>query len=395
MKLFVDSPAFMTQLEQDVACARRSIHAQVMSFEGDDAGTRFARLLLGRKELERTLVIDRYSRFYISDRFLAAPRNALNGGLWRERRETLRLARALSDDGVTVCWTNPLGILFLEMLGRNHKKSVVIDDRIVYLGGINVCDHNFAWHDLMLRIEDERVGAFMAQDIRATLGGRNLSSRRDFGGVEILLFDGESNPALNEPLLRLIREARESIVVQSAYLMFPFYEHLAEAAGRGVPVTVVAPKHNNKPKMTAYTVWAASRAGATVRLYGGRMSHMKAMLVDGRALVVGSSNFDYQSFHTNQEVVAIVRDPGVIAQYTREVLELDLAQCVAPPGAGAAAGFWQLCWERSLRGAGRVAVPVNRWLRNRRAARRRVPALPPIESEPRATGPTQPCPRPR
>jgi phosphatidylserine/phosphatidylglycerophosphate/cardiolipin synthase-like enzyme len=166
--------------------------------------------------------------------------------------------------------------------------------------------------------------------------------------------------------------------------MFPFYEHLAEAAGRGVPVTVVAPKHNNKPKMTAYTAWAASRAGATVRLYDGRMSHIKAMLVDNRALVVGSSNFDYQSFHTNQEVLAIVRDPGVIAQYTREVLEPDLAQSVAPEGAGA--GIWQVCWERTLRGTGRVAVPMHRWLRNRRAARRRPPARSPFESEPRATG---------
>ena len=82
----------------------------------------------------------------------------LNPDLWRERRETLRLARALSEDGVTVHWTNPVGFCFLEFVSRNHKKSVVIDDRIVYLGGINVCDHNFAWHDVMLRIEDERAG---------------------------------------------------------------------------------------------------------------------------------------------------------------------------------------------------------------------------------------------
>ena len=363
----------MAQLERDVAAAKRSIHAQVMSFEGDEAGKRFASLLVGRHDLERTLIIDRYSRFYISDCFLANPRNALNPDLWRERRETLRLARALSDDGVIVHWTNPAGILFLEFVSRNHKKSVVIDDRIVYLGGINVCDHNFAWHDVMLRIEDERAGEFMRADIAATLNGDNLSSRHDFGDLEIALLDGESNLRLNEPLFRLIREARESIVVQSAYITFPFFDYLAEAVGRGVRVTLVAPRANNKPGLSSYAEWAAARAGVTLRLYDGRMSHIKAMLVDDEALVVGSSNFDYLSFHTHQEVLAIVRDPEVVAQYKRDVLEPDLAQSVAPSGAYSA--IWQACRERSIRGVGRVAVPISQWLRGRRAARQRAAAV--------------------
>ena len=384
MRLIVDSPAFMAQLERDVASASRSVHVQVMSFEGDEAGKRFASLLLGRKDLERTLIIDEYSLFHISDRFLAHPKHALNRDLWKERRETLRVARQLSDDGVTVHWTNPVGVLFLEFISRNHKKAVVVDDRIVYLGGINVCDHNFAWRDIMLRIEDGRVGAFMREDIAATLRGENLSSRGDFGEVEIALLDGESNLRLNEPVLRLIREARESIVVQSAYLTFPFFDYLAEAAARGVSVTLVTPKDNNKPRMSAYAEWAAVRAGATVRLYDGRMSHIKAMLVDDAALVVGSSNFDYLSFHTQQEVLAIVRRPEVIAQYRREVLEPDLAQSVEPTGRYSS--VMQACWERSLRGAGRVVVPVSRWLRRRRAGRGRAAAGTPARAESGLTG---------
>ncbi len=232
----------------------------------------------------------------------------------------------------------------------------------------------------MLRIDDERVGAFMRDDIAATLRGENLSGRRDFGDFEIALLDGEANPRLIEPVLALIREARASIVVQSAYITFPFFEYLAEAVGRGVPVTLVTPKHNNMPAMSAYAEWAAARAGVTLRLYDGRMSHIKAMLVDDEVLVVGSSNFDYLSFHTHQEVLAIVRDPEVIAQYKRDVLEPDLAQSVAP--AGAYSSLWQACRERSVRGAGRVAVPVSRWLRSRRAARARAAAAVPAQAQP-------------
>ncbi len=202
----------------------------------------------------------------------------------------------------------------------------------------------------MLRIEDERVGAFMARRHRARRSAaENLSSRRDFGDVEVLLFDGESNPTLNAPILRLIREARESIVVQSAYLMFPFYEHLAEAAGRGVPVTrsgAEAQQQAQDDGLHRVGRVAGRRHGAALRRPD------EPHQGDARrrpALVVGSSNFDYQSFHTNQEVVAIVRDPDVIAQYTREVLEPDLAQCVAPPRAGAGSG--------SCAGSGRCAEP--------------------------------------
>ena len=227
-------------------------------------------------------------------------------------------------------------------------------------------------------------GRSCAHDIRATLRGENLSSRGDFGDLEIALLDGESNLPLNEPVLRLIREARESIVVQSAYLTFPFFDYLAEAAGRGVAVTLVTPKDNNKPRMSAYAQWAAARAGVAVRLYDGRMSHIKAMLVDDEALVVGSSNFDYLSFHTHQEVLAIVRSPEVIAQYKRDVLEPDLAYSVAPTGDYS--NVRQTCSERSLRGAGRVAVPVSRWLRRRRAGRGRAAAGAPAQTEPGLTG---------
>jgi len=385
MRLLVDSPAFMAQLERDVAAASRSIHVQVMSFEGDEAGKHFASLLTGRRDLERTLIIDRYSRFHISDRFLPGPRSILKASLWRERRETLRVARALAADGVRVHWTNPVGFCFLEFVSRNHKKSVVIDDRIVYLGGINVCDHNFAWHDFMLRIEDERAGAFMRDDIRATLGGENLSSRRDFGSFEIALLDGERNPQLMEPVLQLVREARRSIVVQSAYLSFPIFDHLAGAAGRGVAVTLVTPKHNNMRGMPAYEEWAAARAGVTVRFYDPRMSHIKAMLVDDEALVVGSSNFDFFSFHTYQEVMAIVRDPEVIARYTRDVLQPDLAQSVAP--AGEYSHLWQACRERAGRLAGRAAVEISQWLRGRRSGRERPAPVAPAQAEPGVSSP--------
>ena len=358
MRLLIDSPAFMEQLEHDLGQATRSVCVQTMSFEGDRAGQRLAQLLIGRKDLDRTLIIDRYSLYDLNDRFLPTPWNVVSASLWRELGQTLRLVRQLQRDGVEVYWTNPVGMLLRKFIARNHKKSVLIDDRITYFGGVNFCDHNFRWHDVMLRVEDEGVGAFVREDIRATLRGENLSSRRDFGDIEIVLLDGVQNPRLNEPVLQLIREARESIVVQSAYLSFPFYDHLAQAVRRGVAVTLIAPERNNKPKMDTYTQWAAAGAGITLRLYSGGMSHIKAMLIDDTALVMGSSNFDVLSFHVQQEVMAIVRSRPLIEQYRRDVLEPDLARSVEPTRA--ISPSWQRCREKMFGGVGRALIALSR-----------------------------------
>jgi cardiolipin synthase len=347
MKLLIDSPAFMAQLERDLGQATRSICVQTMSFEGDAVGRRLADLLLARPDLERTLIIDRYSLFYLNDRFLPAPWNAVDASLWRERSRTLRLVRQLRRGGVEVCWTNPVGALLRKFVARNHKKSALIDDRIAYIGGVNFSEHNFRWHDLMLRIDDERVGAFLREDIRATLRGENLSDRRDFGEIEVLLLDGVDNARLNQPILQLIHDARASIVLQSAYLSFPFFGHLAEAVRRGVSVTLLAPGQNNKPRLNAYTQWAAASAGITLRLSPGGMSHVKAMLVDDEVLVAGSSNFDFLSYYSQQEVVAIVRSRPEIEQYRRDVLDPDLSCSVAPTRTISPA--WEAWRERTAR----------------------------------------------
>ncbi|HOG27990.1 MAG TPA: phosphatidylserine/phosphatidylglycerophosphate/cardiolipin synthase family protein [Vicinamibacterales bacterium] len=358
MRILVDSSAFMDQFERDLAQATRSVAIQAMSFEGDQAGLRLARLLRDRHDLDRTLVINRYSLFYVSDCFLPAPWNAVSASLWRERALTLAAVRELRRHGVTVFWTNPVGLAFRKFIARNHKKSVVIDRRAVYFGGMNFCDHNFDWHDVMLRVEDEELGAFMCEEIQATLRGGNQSIRRDFGGIEILLLDGVGNEEGFEPVFRLICEARRSIVVESAYVTFPFYSHLAQAVRRGIAVTIIAPEHNNKPNMNRYTQWEAARAGIELHLYPGRMNHIKAMLVDDEALIMGSSNFDYLSVHAYQEVVAIVREPAVIEQYRREVLDADLARCVAPTRRFSAA--WQSARRAAFGTLGRAAVGLSR-----------------------------------
>ena len=111
----------------------------------------------------------------------------------------------------------------------------------------------------------------------------------------------------------------------SPYLTFPFCEVLGRASARGVEVRLFTPQANNKGIVRDYLLWAAARFGFSVRLYAG-MSHLKAMLIDDSTLVLGSSNFDFVSYHSQAELVAIATDPGLVAQFRHSVLDPDCAQ---------------------------------------------------------------------
>ncbi len=87
-----------------------------------------------------------------------------------------------------------------------------------------------------------------------------------------------------------------------------------------MPVRLYTPRPNNKPVIRDYLMGVARKSGLDIRLTP-MMTHAKAMLVDGAALVVGSSNFDFVSHRANAEYVATIRDPGLIAAFTARLLE--------------------------------------------------------------------------
>jgi phosphatidylserine/phosphatidylglycerophosphate/cardiolipin synthase-like enzyme len=108
----------------------------------------------------------------------------------------------------------------------------------------------------------------------------------------------------------------------------PFLGRLAKAAARGVAVTVVTPEANNWGLVRDLLSWPRATGGVDVRLYRGRMTHMKACLVDDDALVLGSANFDIWSYHFQGEYLALLTDSAVIADFRGRVMVEGLARSV-------------------------------------------------------------------
>jgi cardiolipin synthase len=130
---------------------------------------------------------------------------------------------------------------------------------------------------------------------------------------------------------RAVDGARQKIEIVTPYLSFPFDAALARAARRGVAVELLAPLANNKPLVRNYGLGAAARGGFSVRLLPW-MSHLKRMLIDERLLVLGSINFDFPSYHSLEEYVAMVEDPALAADFQARVLA-PLRAAALPEGA--------------------------------------------------------------
>src|SRR5256714_3054052 len=344
-ELLIDFNEFWARLKQDIAAARQSVFVQTFAFEGDTVGQKLSEAILSSPAKDKRILADSFTRFVLSDRFRYWPGNLFDKRLRSEAKETAAMMSRLKAAGVAIKFTNAYRPTPRQLLSRNHKKLIVIDESIAYLGGINFSEHNARWHDMMLRLDDAEAVGFLSEDFHSTWSGRDRIVHREFPSVELLTLDGRANRRGFQRVLDLIDSARTRIFVESPYITFPFYERLREATRRGVNVQIVTPQQNNWSYFADYARMESARSGIDLRLYQGGMSHLKAMLIDDEYLIAGSSNFDYLSYRIHQELIGVFTAPELIADFRRRIMLPDLTNSV---GAGCETGIQWLGLQRKF-----------------------------------------------
>lgn len=325
-ELLIGSAAFWDRARADIAAAKQRVLIQAMTFEGDAAGHGVAAALTSSAAASRCVLVDDYTRHVVNDTILALSRDQ---AVHAEARATRAMFAALVRDGVKVRVTNPVGYNPLRYPLRNHKKLLVMDG-VAWIGGINFSDHNFAWHDLMLRVDDPAVADWLAEQFDRDWAGTPEAAQQRFGpDLELLSIDGRDNLVHLAPLLDRIAGARHSVEMISAYATFPFVDALAAAARRGVAATLYTPRPNNKPIVRDYLLGVSRETGLSVQLMP-EMTHTKALLIDGEELVLGSCNFEFVSCRSNAEFLATIRDGGLIADFEARILAPARTDSAAP-----------------------------------------------------------------
>jgi cardiolipin synthase len=249
----------------------------------------------------------------------------------------------LAAAGVQVRMFGPTSkwLLRLHVFRRMHRKIVVVDGRVAFVGGMNFsADHLLdfgaeAKQDYSLRVEGPlaariRIFAIAQLDGSGRHGRVKLPAPESAGEAEAMFVTRDNQrhrDAIERQYRAAIRSARQEIIIANAYF-FPGYRLLKamrRAARRGVRVSLVLQGQPDMPfvKYAASTLHSyLMRAGVAIYEYRTRPLHGKVALVDDEWATVGSSNLDPLSLSLNLEANVILRDRAFTQQLRAKLMPL-------------------------------------------------------------------------
>jgi len=325
-RLTADSNAAIDAMVADMDAAVDHIHLIFYIWLQDNNGLKVV------EALKRAAARGVFCRAMADD---LGSREMIRSSTWQE----------MLDAGVQGAAALPIGNPLLRPLHgridlRNHRKIVVIDDRITYCGSQNCADPEFRvkpkfapWVDALMRFEgpiarqNQHIfaGDWMAntdEDIRDIFEAPVPAGGEGFPAQVIATGPTVRNSAMPEVFETLIYAARSKLVITTPYYVpdESMQGALCAAANRGVDTTMVFPARND-----SWIVAAASRsyyrnlleAGVNIQEYAGGLLHTKSMTVDDDVTLIGSANMDRRSFDLNYENNILFWDADLTAEMRR------------------------------------------------------------------------------
>ncbi len=261
--------------------------------------------------------------------------------------------QALREAGVDVAAFMPLSLPVPStwMNYRNHRKIMLVDGEVGFLGGLNIGDeyidggHRFPfWRDTHLEIRGDALdvlqGVFIS-DWQFTTGevlsDSSFFPERPYLGnlpVQIAASGPDGNwEAIHSAYFTAIATAREHIYITTPYLILDdsIATALKAASLSGVDVKIVFP--GDPDHRIVY--WASKsyfsellKAGVEIYLYQKGFMHAKTLTVDGQVAVVGTANMDMRSFYYSFEINAFIYDEKT-AEQMEDTFRVDMAHSIA------------------------------------------------------------------
>ena len=108
----------------------------------------------------------------------------------------------------------------------------------------------------------------------------------------------------------------------------PLLSYLRNEVPKDIEIDIISPATNNKNIFKTILTSELEKGYFNLHQYQGRMSHLKAILVDGETLIAGSSNFDFVSYYFEQEVVLVTRDQESVDSFIQRIAEPDLSKSI-------------------------------------------------------------------
>lgn len=328
--VYTDGRSKMEALMEEIARARHHIHIQYYILNDDQTGCRLRDALVA-KAREGVRV-----RILYDD---VGSRGAKNS-----------FFKGMRDAGIEVyAFLHVKFLLFTSKVNyRNHRKIVVIDGRVGFIGGMNIADRYVrgtqwgTWRDTHFRIEGSGAAGLQA----SFLSDWSATTKTHISGPEYyppvghftddILQIAPSGPfgkwrALLQADSYAIARARQRIWIQTPYYLPSevLNTALQEAALAGIDVHLMLPARSDSKVVDLAThsyLDDMMKAGVKISFYKPGFLHSKLLIIDDMLSVIGSANMDFRSFEHNFEINAFVYDRE-FASRMAAVFEDDLTHC--------------------------------------------------------------------
>jgi cardiolipin synthase A/B len=306
---------FMSAKSFERGAVQPAVSDQVELLDGGSVA--FPRMLaaIAAARISVYLEVYLFCRDQTGQRFLAALEEAARRGVrvkvvadgWGSARDGRAVASELRRAGCEVRIHNRLTALLLGRFGRTHRKLLLVDDCVAFVGGINIADEygadaRTAWADLAVEVRGPACARLASQ-----LRGERAAPA---GRVRIHLSGLGGGARLRRRYLKAIRHARERIDLAQGYFLpdAQVLRALARAARGGVRVTILLAGRTDVPftrVATRYLYRQLLAAGVHIREWTKSVLHAKAAVVDGKKLLVGSFNLDPLSLFMMEALVEV------------------------------------------------------------------------------------------
>lgn len=304
-KVFADPLQIYYAMLQDIQKAEASVYLETYRFENDPVGIKFRDILTkqAKKGIKVTLLMDAWGTS-LTEKFFKPLIDA--GGkvrFFKKIRLSLNFISANHE--------------------RDHRKLLVIDNKVSYISSINISNYNLNWRELSLRIKGG-LSQGLLEAILKNYRLRNIYKLDKKRHTRVIRFDEfeiiRDVPSIliqkiKNKYLKLIKQAKKQIIIETPYFLPTkmLREALIDASRRGVSVKVFTPGRSDVAVVNIlrqYNMGKLFEAGVEIHFFTPSNLHSKLLIVDD-TFCVGSPNFDYRSFRYQFEIILSGKDEKI------------------------------------------------------------------------------------
>ena len=327
VKTYIDGEEKFRDLFNDIRAAKSFIHIEYYIFRYDDLGRALIKELHEKIKdgVEVRLVIDGMG----------------------SKRITKKIIKEIESYGIkmAVFFPGVLPHINTRINYRNHRKIVVIDGKIGYVGGFNVGNEYINkgkqfkfWRDTHIRVRGEAVNELNKRfildwDYAADENIGNMSMYfpvpevvGDVGMQIVSSGPDHMEEYIKNSYMKIINSAKNYVYIQTPYLVpdSPMMEALKISALSGVDVRIIvpgAPDHFFMEWMLSANIGLLIEYGIKIYRYGNGFIHSKTIVADGEVCSIGTANLDIRSFKLNFEVNAFIYNEAVAKEQEKIFLD--------------------------------------------------------------------------